>query len=206
MTIRLLGRVTSINVRKALWALDEIGVDYDREDWGLPLRDPSTPEFLALNPNAMVPVLLDGDLVLWESNAMLRYLATRHGALLPTDTAGQALVDQWLYWQLGELNPKWGYAVNALLRRNPAYDDAARLAESLAGWTAKLQILDEHLATRRYMVGEAFGIADIALALSTHRWMSTPVPDRPALPAVEAHYAAMKARPAGAPWMGSETP
>src|SRR5690606_5379370 len=97
MGLRVLGRVTSINVRKVLWALDELGVAYEREDWGLPLRDPRAPEFLALNPNGLVPVLIEDGFVLWESNAILTHLARRHGALLPGDPRDRALVDQWLY-------------------------------------------------------------------------------------------------------------
>ena len=206
MPIRVLGRVTSINVRKVLWVLDELGIAYEREDWGLPVRDPAVPEFLALNPNAQVPVLVEDGFVLWESNAIMRYLAGRHGALLPPDAQGQALADQWLYWQLGELGPQWGYAVAALLRRYPGYDDADRIAASVAGWARKLAILDRHLADRRTIVGDGFGIADIALALSTHRWLSTPIPDRPSLPAVEAHYEMAKSRPTGARWMSAQTP
>ena len=80
--LRILGRVTSINVRKVLWAADELGVAYEREDWGLPLRDPHDPEFLKLNPNALVPVLVDDEFVLWESHAIIRYLAERGGGTL----------------------------------------------------------------------------------------------------------------------------
>lgn len=205
MALRVLGRVTSINVRKVLWTLDELELRYEREDWGLPLRDPKVPEFLALNPNGQVPVLIEGEFVLWESNAIISYLATKHGALVPMDLDGRALVEQWLFWQLGELNPQWGYAVNALLRRNPAFNDTTRLADSISGWTAMLEILDRHLSGRRYMVGEAFSIADIAIALSSHRWFSVPI-ERPALPAVTAHYEMAKTRPAGARWMSAETP
>src|SRR5688500_7971338 len=77
--LRVLGRATSINVRKVLWALEELGLAYEREDWGMPVRDPNVPEFLALNPNGQVPVLVEGDFVLWESNAILTYLAEREG-------------------------------------------------------------------------------------------------------------------------------
>src|SRR6218665_1574706 len=130
--LKVLGRVTSINVRKVLWALDELGLPYEREDWGLPLRDPKVPEFLALNPNGQVPVIVEGEFVLWDSNAILVYLAEREGALLPEQIEGRALVLQWLSWQASDLNPTWMYAVHALQRKTPGYDDAARVAESLA--------------------------------------------------------------------------
>lgn len=205
--LRILGRVTSINVRKVLWAAGEIGIEYDREDWGLPLRDPNVPEFLALNPNAQVPVIVDDGFVLWESNAIISYLARKHrSGLLPADFQARGLVQQWLYWQLGELNPTWGYAVNALLRKNPAYADPERIADSVAKWTAKMEILEGQLArTGAFVCGEDFSLADIALGLSVHRWFSTPF-ERRELPAVAAYYEAMKARPAGAPWLTAETP
>lgn len=206
MTLRVLGRTTSINVRKVLWTADELELAYEREDWGKPLRDPHEPEFLALNPNAQVPVIVEDGFVLWESNAIMTYLARKHGGLLPADAQGQAIVDQWLCWQLGELNPQWGYAVYALMRRDPAFNDPARIADSVERWTARLAVLEGVLATSPCVAGEAFSIADIAIALSTHRWMSTPVSDRPPFPAVEAHYRAMKARPAAAPWLTSATP
>ena len=205
--LRVLGRTTSINVRKVLWAADEMGLTCTREDWGLPIRDPSVPEFLALNPNAQVPVLVDGDYVLWESNAIMAYLARKSGsALLPGDALGQGQVEQWLYWQLGELNPQWGYAVYALLRKNPAYSDVAQIAASIGRWTAKMQILEGQLArTDAYVCGETFSLADIALALSVHRWFMTPF-ERPELPQVSRYYEALKQRPAGARRMTAETP
>jgi glutathione S-transferase len=204
--LKVLGRTTSINVRKVTWLLDELGVGYEREDWGLPLRDPKNPAFLTLNPNAQVPVLIEGDFVLWESNAIIRYLAAQHEQFLPTDLEGRALVDQWLYWQLGELNPAWGYAVNAFLRKNPAYNDPERIAHSVERWTAKLDVLEGQLRRHRHVAGDDFSVADVTIALSTHRWLSTPIPDRKAFPAIEDHYARMKARPAGAPWMTDATP
>jgi glutathione S-transferase len=205
--LRLLGRLTSINVRKVTWTLDELGVPYDREDWGQPLRDPRDPEFLKFNPNAQVPVLIDDGFVLWESNAIIRYLAKKYPSdLLPRDLQGQALVDQWLSWQLGELNPQWGYAVQALMRRNASYTDETRIADSVAKWTAKMDVLEGQLArTRAYVTGETFTIADIALALSVHRWFMTPLKHK-GLPEVARYYERTKERKAGRAWMGKETP
>lgn len=204
--LRILGRVTSINVRKVLWALDELGLDYSREDWGLPLRDPKVPEFLALNPNGQVPVLVENELVLWESNAILIYLAEREGQLLPKQLEARALALQWLIWQTSELNPPWGYAVNALIRKTPGYDDPAKIAESMTRWGAKMELLEAQLAKSGtgFVAGE-FGIADIALGLSVHRWMSIAA-EKPGLPAVVDYYERLRGRVAGARWMGKETP
>ena len=204
--LRVLGRVTSINVRKVLWALDELELAYEREDWGLPLRDPNVPEFLALNPNGQVPVLVEGEFVLWESNAILIYLAQREGSLLPEQLELRALALQWLGWQAAELNPPWGYAVNALIRRTPGYDDPARIADSMAKWSARMEILEAALAgASTGYIGAGFSIADIALGLSVHRWMSIPA-EKKELPAVAEYYELLMSREAGARWMGPATP
>ncbi len=204
--LRVLGRVTSINVRKVLWALDELGLAWEREDWGLPLRDPKVPEFLDLNPNGQVPVVIEGDFVLWESNAILIYLAEREGGLLPEQLELRALALQWLGWQASELNPPWGYAVNALIRKTPGYDDPARVADSMARWTVKMDILEAALAgAKTGYIGAGFSIADIALGLSVHRWMSIAV-EKKELPAVADYYERLMSREAGARWMAPETP
>ena len=205
--MNVLGRITSINVRKVLWALDELALPYEREDWGLPLRDPKVPEFLALNPNGQVPVIRDGEVTLWESTAILIYIADRYGSglLLPTDLGRRGLALQWLVWQATELNPTWGYAVNARLRNTPGYDDPARVQESIKRWAAKMQILEEHMATGGEFVAGAFSVADIALGLSLHRWYAVP-DEKPDFPALSAYYLRLKQRPAGARWMGAETP
>jgi glutathione S-transferase len=200
--VLVLGRVTSINVRKVLWALDELGEPYAREDWGLPNRDPKVPEFLALNPNGQVPVLIEDDgTALWDSTGLLIYLAQTRNALLPLDrkALGQSL--QWLTWQASELNAPWGYAVMGLLRKMPGYDDPQKIADSIARWTAKMDILEEELALGRpFIAGDGFSIADIALGLSCHRWFMTPFDKRP-MPAARAYYERLLARPAGARWM-----
>ncbi len=205
--LKILGRTTSINVRKVQWTADLIGIDYEQEVWGLPHRDPRVPEFLALNPNGSVPVIIDDGFVLWESGAIMRYLAeTRGSDLLPTAPRERALVDQWLTWQATELNPTWVYAVFALLRRNPAFADEGRIADSIAKWSAAMGILETHLAKQgAFIANGRLSLADIALVLSAHRWFSTPF-DRPALPAVLAHYTAMQATPEGARHLGAATP
>jgi glutathione S-transferase len=205
--LRVLGRVTSINVRKVLWAAGEMGIGYEREDWGKPVRDPKVPEFLALNPNGQVPVIIDEGFVLWESQAILRYLAEKTGSdLLPSDPLERALVDQWLTWQVTELNPSWAYIVPAKLRNDPPNPDPKRLAEAAAKWTRTMRILEGQLERGDGFVANGrFSLADIVIGLSTHRWKAVAF-DKPELPAVDAHYAKMRARPAGEPWLGATTP
>ncbi|MDB5473880.1 MAG: glutathione S-transferase family protein [Devosia sp.] len=204
--LRILGRETSINVRKVLWALEELGLQYDREDWGLPIRDPQVPEFLALNPNGQVPVLIEGEFVLWESNAILIYLAEREGILLPQHLESRALALQWLCWQASDLNGTWGYAVYALIRRTPGFDDPEKIAQSLARWGSKMALLEAHLGRGApYLAGDEFTIADIALGLSIHRWMSIGA-EKPDFPAVAEYYGRLLGRAAGQKWMGPQTP
>ncbi|MBV8653807.1 MAG: glutathione S-transferase [Alphaproteobacteria bacterium] len=196
--ITLLGKASSINVRKVLWLCEELGLAVEREDWGSGFRATETPEFLALNPNGLVPVLKDGAHVLWESNTICRYLAAREqrSDLLPADIAARSLVEQWMDWQATELNNSWRYAFMALVRRSPAHTDPDALAEGVASWNRHMRILDGRLAgTGAYVAGPAFTLADIVLGLSTHRWFMTPI-ERPPLPAVEAYYERLSQRPA----------
>lgn len=206
--LRILGKASSINVRKVLWTCAELGLAFEREDWGSGFQSTDTPEFLALNPNAMVPVLVDGDTVLWESNTICRYLASRYGAgrLLPVDPVARARVEQWMDWQATELNNAWRYAFMALVRRSPAHRDAAQLAASVAQWNRHMGILDRQLErTGAFVAGAEFSLADIVLGLSTNRWLMTPI-ERPVLPAVEAYVARLRTRPAYLEFGGNGTP
>lgn len=175
--LEILGKASSINVRKVLWTCAELDLPYRREDWGSGFRDTHAAEFLALNPNAMVPVLRDGELVLWESNSIIRYLANRYAGerLYPQQAAPRARVDQWLDWQASDLNRSWSYAFMSLVRQSPAHRDAAQVEASLRGWTGFMEILEgQLLRTGAYVAGETFSLADIAIGLSVNRWYETP--------------------------------
>jgi glutathione S-transferase len=190
MMLKILGKSTSINVRKVLWACEEIGVAFDREDWGSGFRDTNAPEFLALNPNALVPVVVDGDFVLWESNTIIRYLAAEHGAttLLPNTPRARAQIERWMDWQATELNGSWRYAFQALVRKHPGFSDADEIASSLQSWSRSMDILNQQLAvTQAYVAGPEFTLADIPIGLSVNRWFMTPS-NRPAFAAVQSYY------------------
>jgi glutathione S-transferase len=196
--LRLLGKEASINVRKVLWTCAELGIEYQREDWGMPVRSPAEPAFLALNPNAMVPVIVDADgTVLWESNTICRYLAQRYGdgSLLPRDAVGRARVEQWMDWQAGELNNAWRYAFMALVRKSPAHGDAVQVEHSIVQWNRYMGILERQLdRTGAYAAGAAFSLADIVLGLSANRWLMTPM-TRPDTPALQAWLDRLRRRP-----------
>lgn len=187
--LRILGKASSINVRKVLWLCDEIGLPYEHQDEG--------PE-LARNPNGLVPVIVDGDFVLWESHTILRYLVGCYGstALLPHEARRRAEVEQWIDWQATDLNFSWRYAFMALARRDPAFDDPRQIAASTANWNRMMSILDARLAvTQAFVAGADFTLADIPIGLSVNRWLMTPL-ERPVLPAVNAYYERLSARSA----------
>ncbi len=197
-TLRVLGRVSSINVRKVLWTCDELGLPFVREDWGLGYQPTLAPEFLALNPNALVPVLVDGGFVLWESNSICRYLAAREGRidLLPAEPRERARVEQWMDWQAADLNNAWRYAFMGLVRRSPAHADVAAITASVQAWNRQMQLLDAQLErTGAFVTGTAFTLADINLGLCLHRWLMAPI-ERPSLPAL-AEYRERLSRRAG---------
>jgi len=187
--LRILGHASSINVRKVLWTCEEIGIAYTRTDGG--------PE-LARNPNGLVPVIVDGDFVLWESNSIIRYLANKWAAhaLLPVEPQARAEVDRWIDWQATEFNGAWRYAFSAIVRRNPAFTDPGEIADSKKQWTRMVAILDEQLVrTGGHVAGPSFTLADIPIGLSVNRWFVTPL-EHPPFPAVEAYYERLSRRPA----------
>ncbi|MBM3650132.1 MAG: glutathione S-transferase [Alphaproteobacteria bacterium] len=187
--LRVLGKASSINVRKVLWACEEIGIAYIRADEG--------PE-LAQNPNGLVPVIVDGDFVLWESNSIIRYLANKWNAvgLLPAEPRARAEVDRWIDWQATEFNSAWRYAFSAIVRRNPAFNDASQIEASRTQWTKMVAVLEQRLAqTGAYVAGASFTLADIPIGLSINRWFMTPMV-RPSFATVEAYYERLSQRPA----------
>ncbi len=196
--IRILGKASSINVRKVLWACEEIGVGYTREDWGSGFRDTRIPEFLTLNPNGLVPVVIVDGLVLWESNTILRYLASayRRVDLLPAEPAGRAEVEKWMDWQATEFNNSWRYAFQALIRKNPAFGDEGELNTSVSEWSRHVAILDQVLQRHVYVAGDSFTLADIPIGLSVNRWFAAPIVGRADFRAVSEYFERLSTRPA----------
>ena len=194
--LRLWGRLTSVNVQKVAWCADELGLAYERRDAGGKFGVNDTPEYLAMNPNGLVPVIEDEGFVLYESNAIVRYLCARErSALFPEDLRRRADVDRWMEWQSTNFTPAMGPAFWQLVRTPAAQRDenAARLSveksEKLAG------VLDRHLATREWLAGE-FSAADIVAGCAAHRWLHLPGITREPRPHLERWYARLAARPA----------
>jgi glutathione S-transferase len=206
--LQILGKASSINVRKVLWTCAELNLPFEREDWGSGFRATDTPEFVALNPNAMVPVIRDGEFVLWESSSIIRYLASRyHGEpLYPGEPCARAKCDQWIDWQASEMNPAWRYAFLALARRSPAHQDRGQIELSCANWARHIAIVDRQLETTgAFIAGPTFSLADIPLALSINRWLETPL-QHAGFPAVQAYMARLAVRPGYLAYCRNGTP
>ncbi|MCV4282944.1 glutathione S-transferase family protein [Pseudomonas capsici] len=194
--LRILGKASSINVRKVLWACTETERSFEQEDWGSGFRATDTPEFMSLNPNAMVPVILEDDFVLWESNTIIRYLAAAHPdeGFYPSQPRARARIDQWIDWQATDLNKSWTYAFMSLVRRSAEFQDPDSLKASCASWSRHMQILDRQLElTGAYVAGKSFTLADIPIGLSVNRWFETPL-NHPDFPAVAAYYERLSER------------
>ncbi len=196
--LRILGRDNSINVRKVLWLCEELGQTYAREDWGQGYRSTDDPEFRALNPVGMIPVVVDGEVVLWESNVILRYLAAKHGRtdLLPEDPAARARVEIWMDWQASDFSNALRGAFHGLVRKNPDYADPAAIEASRQAWIRMMEVLEGQLKkTGGHVAGPDFTLADIPIGLTVNRWFMTPI-ERPDLPEVAAYYDVLNERPA----------
>jgi glutathione S-transferase len=194
--ITIWGRTNSINVQKVIWTADEIGVPYQRIDAGMAFGINSTPEYRAMNPNGMIPVMKDGDFVLLESNAICRYLVDAHapGALYPSAPQLRAVVDQWMDWAVTELVPAIGPTFHNLVRfaadkRDPAVIEAGRTKTEL-----KLVVLESRLATTPYVAGDAFTLADLIIGLGVNRWHKMPISRQPT-PAIDSWFAKLATRP-----------
>lgn len=199
--LRIWGRISSINVRKVVWATQELGLPYQRIDAGLQHGVVRTDAYLALNPNALVPTVQDHDgTVLWESNVVIRYLCARHGTpgaalSYPQDLAQRFDQERWMDWQQTTLNPAGREAFIQWFRTPEAQRNTAAIAASTASMEPLLDRLNHLLAQRPWISGAQFGMADIPIGCELHRWRGLPQP-HPARPHLDEWYARIQARPA----------
>ncbi len=187
--LRIWGRTNSVNVKKALWCAEELGLAYERRDAGGKHGVVDTPEYRALNPNGLVPTIEDEGFVHWESHAIVRYLAAKYGAgsLWPDDLRVRAEADRWMDWVVSRLNPTMRVAFWGLVRTPPAERDEKAIAESIARSGELLVMLDAALASRPFIAGEALTMGDIPLGCHIYNWMMLPIERRP-LPHLQAWY------------------
>jgi glutathione S-transferase len=194
--LRIWGRANSINVQKVLWCCCELGLEYDRIDAGNEFGVTKTPQYRALNPNALVPTIEDGDFQLWESNVIVRYLAQKdeHSQLLPTDIKTRFDAERWMDWQATVFWPVLRPLFIELIRTPPAKRDMAVIAKGESLSLAAAQILDVRLSDRTYLAGESFSMGDIPAATTVHRWYALNI-HHPELPNLRRWYELMKQRP-----------
>jgi glutathione S-transferase len=193
--LKIYGRLNSVNVQKVVWCADELGVAYERIEAGGKFGVVGTPEYQAMNPNSLIPVIDDDGFVLWESNAIVRYLACCYGSgtLSPTDFKERANADRWMDWQTTSFNPSIGPAFIQLIRTELDKRDMAVVEAARAQTEKRMAVLDAHLARNEYMTGATFTMGDIPVGASTHRWLNIPVP-RESWPNVERWYKQLRLR------------
>jgi glutathione S-transferase len=189
------GRINSINVQKVVLACEELRLPYVRHDAGGVFGKVKEPAYLAMNPNGLVPVLIDGDFVLWESNTIVRYLAAQYGAgtLWPTAPKQRALSDRWMDWQAFSFYAAYAPAFMGLVRTAPEKCDTAAIEASIAKTHPLMAMLDAELKGKIFLAGDRPTIGDIALAPTIFRWLNMPIA-RPPAPHVEAWIARLAGR------------
>jgi glutathione S-transferase len=188
--LKILGRANSFNVRKVLWICDELGIAFEREDWGRGYMPTSTAEFLRINPIGLIPAVIDDGVVLRESNSIVRYLATRHGPdeIYPQDPVKRAHVEQWMDWANYETSISLRGAFLGGMLHEPPWNNPWFIEQGRGQITREVGQLDEHLDRGGpYMCGDTFTVADIPVGLVVNRWFSLDF-ERPHYSAVAAYY------------------
>ena len=195
--LKIWGRISSINVRKVVFTAQELGLPFQRIDAGSEFGVVKTPGYLARNPNALVPLLEDGEVELWESNVIVRYLCAKHspGQLYPLDLPRRFDAERWMDWQQTTLNPA---GRNAFIQwfRTPADQRSMELiAQSTAATEPLLAMLDAHLSRQPFIAGDRLTMADIPIACEVHRWQALPQA-RPEREHLQRWYNMLQTRPA----------
>lgn len=192
------GRANSVNVQKVLWCLRELDLAYERIDAGMAFGKNNEPAYLAMNPNGRVPTLVDGDYVLWESNSIMRYLVLAYApasSIYPSAPRRRASVDRWLDWTLSTLQPVDRPVFWALVRTPVEKRDMVAIQKDADAEAVQWRIVDARLATRRFIEGDDFTIADIALGAYARRWFGVEGIDKPQLAHLERWFAQFASRP-----------
>ena len=196
--LKIWGRANSVNVQKVLWCLRELDLPFERIDAGMAFGRTRDPDYLAMNPNSRVPTLVDGDYVLWESNSVMRYLALAYAPqspIYPSSPKHRASVDRWLDWTLSTLQPVDRPVFWALVRTPVEQRDMVAIQKDADAEAAQWTIVDAYLATRRFIEGDEFTLADIALGAYARRWFGVEGVTKPSLKHLERWFAQFAGRP-----------
>ncbi|MCP3466408.1 glutathione S-transferase family protein [Bradyrhizobium sp. CCGUVB23] len=192
------GRANSVNVQKVLWCLTELDLGFERIDAGMQFGRTREADYLVMNPNSRIPTLVDGDYVLWESNSIMRYLCLAYRQdtrIYPQAAKRRAGVDRWLDWTLSTLQPADRPVFWGIVRTPPAERDMVQVQKDANAAAEVWCILDQQLATRRFVEGEDFTIADIALGAYARRWLGVEGITRPTLSNLNRWFAEFASRP-----------
>ncbi|MEQ8388970.1 MAG: glutathione S-transferase [Alphaproteobacteria bacterium] len=197
--LRILGRKSSSNVQKVLWCCDELDIPFEREDYGAAFGNTKDDAYQRLNPNSLIPTVVEDDFVLWESNSIIRYLAASHAdrtpCLYPADLRTRARGERWMDWQLSTVSPAQAPVFLGLVRAPEAERNWAAINQGIEKFRAAMTILDGGLAEGDYLSGAEFSVADISLGMYAYRWFELPL-ERPELPRLSAWYERLMDRPA----------
>jgi len=195
--LKIWGRNNSINVQKVLWTCGELGLPFERIDAGMAFGVNNTPEYKAMNPNGLVPLIDDDGFMLWESHAIVRYLARTHGTgnIWPAEPRNAADADRWMDWYATTLWPNLRPVFWNLVRTPPEKRDMALVEASRKQMAANFQIVDAELGRHEYVSGNTFSVADIPMGVAAYRWYNMAI-ERPTLNNLDAWYARLCARPA----------
>lgn len=186
------GRLNSHNVKKVVWLAEEIGLDYVRHDVGGSFGMDAA--YLALNPNALIPTIEDDGLVLWESNAILRYLAAQYAPhLWPEDPKVRAAADKWMDWQFAFADAQRDVFL-MLVRKPREQHDPAVIAKGAAETARMMAMIETVLAHQPWLTGNSFGIADVPMGTYAHTWFTLDMP-RPDMPHLHRWYEQLQTRP-----------
>ncbi|MDB5522018.1 MAG: putative glutathione S-transferase [Tardiphaga sp.] len=197
--ITIWGRANSVNVQKVLWCASELDLVFERIDAGMAFGHNDQPHYLQMNPNGRIPTLVEGDFVLWESNAILRYLVLAHGrgsTLYPEAAKIRAGIERWLDWTLSTLQPAERPVFWGLVRTPAAERDMAALQRDTDAVGRLWTMIDAHLVGRDVMEGETFSLADLALGTYARRWFGVEGVVKPELPHLMRWYQRVATRPA----------
>ena len=196
--LKIWGRANSVNVQKVLWCLAELDLAYERIDAGMAFGRNRESDYLAMNPNGRVPTLVDGDFVLWESNSVMRYLMLAYrpdSPIYPKAPKRRAGVDRWLDWTLSTLQPVDRPVFWALVRTPVAERDMAAIQKDADAEAGVWRIADRYLASNRFIEGDDFTLADIALGAYARRWFGVEGITKPKLPHLDRWFAQFSGRP-----------
>ncbi len=196
--LKIWGRANSVNVQKVLWCLAELDLAYQRIDAGMAFGRNNESDYLAMNPNGRVPTLVDGDFMLWESNSIMRYLVLAYAPgspIYPAAPKRRAGVDRWLDWTLSTIQPVDRPVFWALVRAPVEQRDMVAIQKDVDAEAVQWRILDAQLATRRFVEGEDFTIADIALGAYVRRWLGVEGVTKPRLAHLDRWFAELGSRP-----------